>query len=68
MPYQQQVMFHYHKLGSCANVASTRVMEKLGLLTISNTKPYKLKWLSEKGEVMVNKQVLVTFSIGKYKY
>ena len=27
---------------SCANVASTRVMEKFGLPTISHTKPYKL--------------------------
>jgi len=37
----------------CANVASTRVVEKLGLPTISHTNPYK--------------QVLITFAIGKYK-
>ena len=36
--------------GSCANVASTRVVYKLGLPTISHTKPYKLQWLSEVGE------------------
>jgi len=53
--------------GSCANVASTRVMEKFGLSTISHTKPYRLQWLSEEGEIMVNKQVLITFVIGKYK-
>jgi len=53
--------------GSCANVASTRVMEKLDLPTISHTKPYKLQWLSAEGEIMVNKQVLITFAIGKYK-
>ena len=35
--------------GSCANVASTRVVDKLGLPTISHTKPYKLQWLSEVG-------------------
>ena len=29
--------------GSCANVASTRVVEKLGLPTISHAKPYKLQ-------------------------
>jgi len=52
---------------SCANVASTRVVDKLGLLTISHTKPYKLQWLSEVGEIIVNKQVLINFSIGKYK-
>jgi len=53
--------------GSCANVASTKVVEKLGLPTISHTKPYKLQWLSAEGEIMVNKQVLETFAIGKYK-
>jgi len=53
--------------GSCANVASTREVKKLDLPTISHTKPYKLQWLSAEGEIMVNKQVLITFSIGKYK-
>jgi len=53
--------------GSCANVASTRVADKIGLSTISHAKPYKLQWLSEEGEIIVNKQVLVAFSIGKYK-
>ena len=48
-------------------MASTRVVDKLGLPTISHTKPYKLKWLSEVGEIVVNKQVLIHFSIGKYK-
>ena len=52
---------------SCTNVASTRVVEKLALPTISHTKPYKLKWLSTEGEIMVNKQVLINFAIGKYK-
>jgi len=53
--------------GSCANVAITRVVDKLGLSTISHGKPYKLQWLSEEGETIVNKQVLIAFSIGKYK-
>ena len=53
--------------GSCDNVASTKVVDKLGLPTISHTKPYKLQWLSEVGEIMVNKQVLINFTIGKYK-
>jgi len=52
---------------SCENVASTRVVDKLGLSTISRAKPYKLQWLSEEGEIVVNKQVLIAFSIGKYK-
>ena len=53
--------------GSCTNVASTRVVKKLALPTISHTKPYKLQWLSTKSEIMVNKQVLIKFAIGKYK-
>jgi hypothetical protein len=28
--------------------------------------PYRLQWLNEYGEVKVNKQVLIAFSIGKY--
>jgi hypothetical protein len=28
--------------------------------------PYKLQWLNDDGEVKMNKQVLVAFSIGKY--
>jgi len=52
---------------SCTNVASTRVVDKLRLPTISHTKPYKLQWLSEEGEIIVNKKVLIAFSIGKYK-
>jgi len=33
----------------------------------TDVKPYKFLWLSEKGEIVVNKQVLIAFSIGKYK-
>ena len=40
--------------GSCASVASIRVVDKLGLPTISHTKPYKLQWLSEVGEIIVD--------------
>jgi len=41
--------------GSSRNVASTRVVEKLKLSTISHAKPYKLQWLSKEKEIMVNK-------------
>jgi len=43
------------------------IIDKLGLPTISHAKPYKLQWLSKEGEIMVNKQVLITFAIRKYK-
>lgn len=53
--------------GSCTNVASTTMVEKLGLPTIKHSRPYKLQWLNDSGEVRVNRQVLVTFRIGKYE-
>ena len=53
--------------GSCTNVASTTMVEKLGMPTCKHPRPYKLQWLNDSGEVRVNKQVLVAFSIGKYK-
>jgi hypothetical protein len=52
--------------GSCTNVASTTFVEKLNLPTLKHSRPYKLQWLNDCREVRVDKQVLVTFSIGKY--
>ena len=67
MPNQQQNLLLIIDSGSCVNVASTRVVDKLGLKTIPLAKPYKLSWLSEEGEIKVDKQVLINFSIGNYK-
>ena len=53
--------------GSCTKVASTILVEKLNLPTLKHPKPYKLQWLNDFGEVKVNKQVLVSFSIERYK-
>jgi len=39
-------------------------VEKLSLETIPHAKPYKLAWISKEGEIDVNKQVLINFSIG----
>jgi len=52
--------------GSCTNVASTTLVEKLNLSNLKHPKPYKLRWLNEYGEIRLKKQVLVSFSIGKY--
>jgi hypothetical protein len=43
------------------------MVDELGLHTQKHHKPYKLRWLNECGEVKVNKQVLVSFCIGKYR-
>ncbi|KAK8519649.1 hypothetical protein V6N12_030017 [Hibiscus sabdariffa] len=53
--------------GSCTNVASSVMVEKLGLKTTKHPKPYKLQWLNDGGTLRVTKQVLVPFAIGKYK-
>ena len=53
--------------GSCTNLASTSLVEKLNLATLKHPKPYKLQWLNDSEEIKVTKQVLVSFSIGKYK-
>ena len=53
--------------GSCNNVANTTLVEKLNLPTLKHPRPYKLQCLNDCGEVKVNKQVLVSFSIGRYK-
>lgn len=52
--------------GSCTNVASTRLVTKLGLKTIKHPRPYKLQWLKDDVDILVDKQVSVNFSIGKY--
>ncbi|XP_022897483.1 uncharacterized protein LOC111411156 [Olea europaea var. sylvestris] len=53
--------------GSCTNVASTNMVEKLGLTLLKHPRPYKLQWLNECGEVKVTKRVLINFSIGRYQ-
>ena len=54
--------------GSCENIVSTEVVQKLNIETEKHPKPYKLAWLKKGGEVVVAKRALVSFSISqKYK-
>lgn len=53
--------------GSCTNVTSVTLVRKLGLNTIKHERPYQLQWLNECGVVRVNRQVMISFSVGKYK-
>jgi hypothetical protein len=53
--------------GSCTNVASTYLVEKLVLTTLKHPYPYRLQWLNECGKIKVTRQVLVALSIGKYE-
>ncbi|NRK25625.1 retroviral-like aspartic protease, partial [Salmonella enterica subsp. enterica serovar Typhi] len=47
--------------GSCTNVASSRLVQKLSLDTTTHLKPYKLQWLSDNGDLVIDKQVLLSF-------
>ena len=51
--------------GSCENVVSNTMVEKLGLNTEDHPQPYKLSWFKKGSDVKVSKRCLVKFSIGK---
>ena len=51
--------------GSCTNVASTILIEKLDIPTIPHPKPYSFKWLNDSNDIKVTKHALISFSIGK---
>nr|KYP48611.1 hypothetical protein KK1_029672 [Cajanus cajan] len=53
--------------GSCCNCCSTRLVEKINLTPIPHPKPYQLHWLNEDGDINVDKQMKVKFSIGNYE-
>ena len=53
--------------GVCTNFASVIMVEKLRMPTIKHPRPYKLQWLNVNGAIKVDEQVLISFSIGKYK-
>ncbi|KAF7821778.1 uncharacterized protein G2W53_027233 [Senna tora] len=49
------------------NVVEGECLVKLNLPTVRHPRPYKLQWSNECGEITVDKQVLVSFSIGRYR-
>ncbi|XP_024016342.1 uncharacterized protein LOC112089818 [Eutrema salsugineum] len=53
--------------GSCTNVASQNMVEKLGMQTIKHPHPYNLRWLNNQRQLKVTKQVTVPFKIGRYE-
>lgn len=46
--------------GSCMDMASTNLVEKLALPTLKHSRTYRLQWLNDCGEIEVTKQVLVS--------
>ena len=53
--------------GSCNNIASSDLVEKLGLKQRRHPSPYKMQWLNDCGTLRVSNIVTVQFSIGKYR-
>ena len=42
-------------------MASTTLVAKLNLPTLKHSRPNKLQWLNDYGDVRVDRQILVTF-------
>ncbi|KAK1664786.1 hypothetical protein QYE76_052945 [Lolium multiflorum] len=53
--------------GSCHNLASTELCEKLNLTLRKHPHPYHVQWLSDKGNVKIQHTVTVNFKIGPYE-
>ena len=53
--------------GSCTNVVSSFLVKRLQLSVHPHPKPYKLHWLTNKEEIKVNSQALISFTLGRYK-
>jgi hypothetical protein len=52
--------------GSCSNLASAEMVEKLSLATKQHPQPYYIQWLNNSGKLKVTKLVRVEFAIGSY--
>jgi len=51
--------------GSCANVVSLSMTEKLGLQAMAHPHPYSIQWLNQNKGLQVNARCLISLSIGK---
>jgi hypothetical protein len=52
--------------GSCNNLASSDMVEKLALTTKPHPHPYCIRWLNNNGKEKVTRLVRISFSIGSY--
>jgi len=51
--------------GSCTNVASSSMVEKLSLQATAHPHPYTIQWLNQGKGLQVNSRCLISLSIGK---
>ena len=52
--------------GSCENMVSREMVEKLGLQCEKHPHPYRIAWFKKGNEVTIDKRCLVKFTIGKF--
>jgi hypothetical protein len=52
--------------GSCNNLASSNMVDKLALTTKPHPHPYHIQWLNNSGKTKVTKLVRLNFAIGPY--
>jgi transposase InsO family protein len=52
--------------GSCNNLASSELVEKLALSTKPHPHPYHIQWLNNSGKAKVTRLVRINFAIGAY--
>jgi len=52
--------------GSCNNLASMDMVEKLGLTTKQHPRPYYIQWFNSCGRLKVTRVVRIHFSLGSY--
>ena len=51
--------------GSCTNVASLSMAEKLNLQAMAHPHPYNIQWVNQGKVLQVNSTCLISFAIGK---
>jgi len=51
--------------GSCANVASQTMVDKLKLMVTPQPKPYTIQWLNQSKGLQISHYCLLSLSIGK---
>jgi len=52
--------------GSCNNLASREMVDKLGLKLLRHPHPYHVQWLNDLGDIKIGYKVNVPFKIGEY--
>ncbi|XP_062205196.1 uncharacterized protein LOC133907186 [Phragmites australis] len=52
--------------GSCHNLASKEMVEKLGLKLLKHPHPYHVQWLNNSGSIKIAHRVKIPFKIGEY--